>query len=322
MWKMHRIVSILLTYFLAVSPASSAWYDSSIAWFKGSCKEVPYDREAWGFDKSHKKRILREQAKKPGRINIQDTFIDEYTGDILSLNKFSASGEKIANAHVDHVIPLSYMHKNGGCHWSAEKKKKFANDKDNLKLISAHSNTSKGAKSPSYWLPSQHNRESQINYLKSWNEVADKYNAPTFKLKAYLLKNSKFVKYTRKILKSAGYVGAAGLARTGAGAVALALPAAVEAADEVVIISEDPDAYFSEIATDFSSAYNISVEWTSYSWNATKKWSDKSWSDASNWTADSWTGIVKKTRNGWESTKDYSQFITDAIVETYNEYNK
>jgi hypothetical protein len=311
------VLTFILTMLLTTMPIHAAWYSLPNTWFGKSCKEIPYERSDWGFNSSaHRARILKEQAiNRAGFIG--DTFKDEYSGDIIQLNTFNEFGKKIPNAHVDHVIPLKYMHDNGGCKWNAEQKKKFANDPKNLKLISAYDNTSKGAKSPSQWLPSK--AESQRKYLGYWDEVSNKYNAPSFKIKAFKINHPRFVNYTTKITKGAGYTAAAaGLFFSGVGAAAILIPIGVEATDTIIVISEDPDAYFSEVATDFSDAYNTSVEWTSSSWDNTKEWSSGSWSDTSNWTVDSWTNAVKWTGDGWETTKENSAKLMDNLSEQYN----
>ena len=310
---MKKLSILLLASVVTLSNA--AWDDFATNIFGDSCQDVPYDRADWGFESQLRKReILFEQAKE--RINIGDSFIDEYTQEAFPLKQIK-NGKMISNAHVDHLIPLSYMHKKGGCNWPDSKKKTFANDRKNLKLTLASRNLTKGAKSPSEWLPNSFDQKVQIKYLNDWNQVAEKYDAPTFKLKLFKVKNKKFVNYTRKTVKGVGYaVGAAGLIFSGAGAAALIIPAAAEAADEVAIIAEDPDQYFSEIATDFSNAYDTSLEWSSSTWDATKEWSDESWKDVTNWSKDSWTNVVEKTKSGWEATKNVSQEMTESIKQS------
>ena len=317
--SVYKFIAVLLTLILTATSANSAWYSPPNSWFGSNCKEIPFDRASWGFNSQPIRiKILKEQARNPSRKFIGSTFVDEYTGDILELYKFNDNGVKISNADLDHVIPLNYMHKNGGCNWSSEKKKKFANDRINLKLIRASDNRIKGAKSPTQWLP--YGQKAQANYLKQWNLVAGAYNAPTFKIKAFKVNNPKFVKYTKNISKGAGYsVAAAGLIFSGVGAAAILVPIGVEVVDEVIIISEDPDAYFSELATDFSTAYDTSIEWTSSSWDTTTEWTGESWNDASNWTSDSWVNVLDKTNDGWEVTKDYSKTLVDKVSGLYND---
>lgn len=47
---------------------------------------------------------------------------------------------------LDHVVPLKFAHGHGGDIWSKDKKKTFANDVENLLLVSASLNRQKGAK--------------------------------------------------------------------------------------------------------------------------------------------------------------------------------
>ena len=66
---------------------------------------------------------------------------------------------------VDHIIPLKWANSHGGHIWSNSRKRKFANDPDNLLATSLSANRSKGAKGPEKWLPS-------INicgYAKRWS---------------------------------------------------------------------------------------------------------------------------------------------------------
>jgi len=49
---------------------------------------------------------------------------------------------------LDHIVSLAEAHDSGGANWSREQKELFANDYDNLILVSASSNRSKGDRSP------------------------------------------------------------------------------------------------------------------------------------------------------------------------------
>jgi len=280
---------------------------------KGGCKNVTFDRNSWGFNSApHRARILTGKAQsKSGRIG--NTFKDEYSGKVLSLNTLSKSGNKISNAHVDHVVPLKYMHDNGGCKWSPERKKSFANDPKNLKLISARDNTSKGSKSPSKWLPDT--KRAQAKYLKHWQEVMNKYSSSKLKIKVFKFENPQLVKYA----KTAGKFGRVGVRFIpSVGAVATL----VIAADTVIIISEDPDKYFEDLATDFNTIKKTSFKWGSASWDNSKEWSLKSWEDTSNWIADRNIKSFKWTTKIWDTTKKSVDKLTDNSLKQLNNYTK
>ncbi|MDN4502857.1 HNH endonuclease family protein [Alteromonadaceae bacterium BrNp21-10] len=74
---------------------------------------------------------------------------------------------------IDHVIPLSYAHQITTGQWSADKKREFANDPDNLLAVSAAQNRQKGAKGPTQWMPAS--AEYQCEYLKKWQYISQKY---------------------------------------------------------------------------------------------------------------------------------------------------
>jgi len=75
---------------------------------------------------------------------------------------------------VDHIIPLKEAHISGGSDWTREERRVFANDPENLLVVSAGENRSKGAKDPAQWMPdviSYH-----CEYVKLWVGVKTKYS--------------------------------------------------------------------------------------------------------------------------------------------------
>ena len=75
---------------------------------------------------------------------------------------------------MDHIIPLKWAHVHGGWRWSAEDKKRFANDYQNLILVDDGRNQSKGAKGPGEWMPD--NSAYHCMYVFRWAYLIDKYN--------------------------------------------------------------------------------------------------------------------------------------------------
>ena len=72
-----------------------------------------------------------------------------------------------------HFFMLSFAHGHGGDKWSRKHKKQFANDLDNLLLVSASLNRQKGAKGPSEWLPPHH--QYRCKYIAKFNAVMSTY---------------------------------------------------------------------------------------------------------------------------------------------------
>ena len=65
-------------------------------------------------------------------------------------------------------------HKLGGYLWTTQEKKEFANDIENLIMVSTRCNAIKSDKSPSEWMPQNTNYHAE--YLKRYNHIMKKYN--------------------------------------------------------------------------------------------------------------------------------------------------
>ena len=74
---------------------------------------------------------------------------------------------------IDHIVPLSLAHKLGGYLWTAQQKKVFANDIENLIMVSTQCNATKSDKSPSEWMPK--NTSYHAEYIKRYNHIIQKY---------------------------------------------------------------------------------------------------------------------------------------------------
>ncbi len=74
---------------------------------------------------------------------------------------------------IDHLVPLKHAHYSGGADWSADKKKHFANDPDNLVITNRRFNRMKGAKGIDQWLPVK--IDYACKYTKDWIKIKTKY---------------------------------------------------------------------------------------------------------------------------------------------------
>ena len=150
------------------------------------CELLEYNRGDWEFNsKRAYKRLLNKEMlrqEKIGSLNIEK-MMDHYTGkeeDIYKKDKngnlvLDVGGIKIRNMNVDHVVPLKYAHLHGGCKWSIDKKREFANNPKNLKMTTRMTNLSKGAKGPEKFLPA--GNKNTLRYLKMWREAAEGYSS-------------------------------------------------------------------------------------------------------------------------------------------------
>lgn len=75
---------------------------------------------------------------------------------------------------IDHIIPLKEAHISGGSVWTREQRRTFANDPENLIVVSASENRQKGAKDPAQWLPDA--ADYHCEYVKRWLYLKTKYN--------------------------------------------------------------------------------------------------------------------------------------------------
>lgn len=97
-------------------------------------------------------------------IVMRGTWYGKYSGNIFNDSK---------ELDLDHIVPLKFAHGHGGDKWSRDKKREFANDIDNLLLVSASLNRQKGAKGPDKWLPPNH--PYRCEYISHFNTVMTKY---------------------------------------------------------------------------------------------------------------------------------------------------
>ena len=73
----------------------------------------------------------------------------------------------------DHVTPLSFAFKHGGADWSRQKKLLFANDPENIIIVSAKYNRQKSDSGPTEWMPPL--QTYRCNYLTRFDAIMKKY---------------------------------------------------------------------------------------------------------------------------------------------------
>ena len=64
-------------------------------------------------------------------------------------------GERSADVQIDHLVPLSDAWQKGAQQWTAEQRRKFANDPANLLAVDGPANQEKGDGDVATWLPPQ-----------------------------------------------------------------------------------------------------------------------------------------------------------------------
>ena len=92
------------------------------------------------------------------------SFYDPYSGKTFY---------KSDDMEIDHIVPLSLAHKWGAYLWTTQEKKAFANDIENLIMVSKVCNRIKGKKPPSEWMPK--NIGYHVEYKKRFNYILQKY---------------------------------------------------------------------------------------------------------------------------------------------------
>ncbi|GGZ24063.1 lipoprotein [Streptomyces inusitatus] len=115
----------------------------------------------------------RELAYRSGSdcVVVALTLDDPYTGTSIEWRK-----RKAAAVQIDHVVPLSYSWQMGAARWSAEKRRRIANDPLNLLPVDGPSNSSKGDSGPASWLPP--NKKIRCSYAVRISQVALAYEMP------------------------------------------------------------------------------------------------------------------------------------------------
>lgn len=92
------------------------------------------------------------------------SWVDMYTGEKI---------KDMKNVDVDHVVSLDTAVKHGGADWDTKKKEEFANDKENLVVVSTDSKKSRNSKSISGFKPKK--ERDQCTFAKNYTSILNKY---------------------------------------------------------------------------------------------------------------------------------------------------
>ena len=96
-------------------------------------------------------------------------WVDPYTGRTLAFDNLKDLHQAEA-IQIDHVVPLAEAWVSGARAWSADRRRRFANDLRELLAVDGPTNASKGDDDPAAWRP---RKGYQCAYAKRW--IAVKY---------------------------------------------------------------------------------------------------------------------------------------------------
>lgn len=112
----------------------------------------------------HNTRYDELAAQNITKCRIISIWVCRYTG-------FVTQNSKLMD--IDHIVPLKYAWEHGAEKWTPARREAFANDHDNLLVVLAAANRSKGAKGPDHWLPP--NIRFIPTYIDLFTRVCTKY---------------------------------------------------------------------------------------------------------------------------------------------------
>lgn len=117
-------------------------------------------------------RVLQDITHKPGTNDCKvtsGTLIDPYSGERLELTTETLS----TDVQADHVLPKSWIWRQGAASWTDELRITVANDLDNLELVTSALNSSKGDSGPAEWMPPADSY--RCEYTFRWVYLLTKY---------------------------------------------------------------------------------------------------------------------------------------------------
>jgi len=96
---------------------------------------------------------------------VKGKWYDEYSGQYYT---------NTSQLDIDHIVPLKEAWESGANKWTQKQREVFANDYDNLIIVSFSLNRQKGSKDPAKWLPPR--TEYQCEYIARWKYIKERYN--------------------------------------------------------------------------------------------------------------------------------------------------
>lgn len=101
------------------------------------------------------------------------TLRDPYTNATVAFLRGNQVG---ASVQIDHIVPLAFAWDMGARDWTAEMRKRFANDPANLLAVAGQANQDKGDLPPGEWMPP--NTSFRCQYAWQFIEVLRGYRLP------------------------------------------------------------------------------------------------------------------------------------------------
>ena len=149
------------------------------------CDYYQYDRTEWkhwsdldGDGRDTREELLQDEGCfGPVIYTAEECGEGETTGCVgeaqLCVGPYSGNILFKDSVHVDHLVSLKEAHETGGAVWSEREKEVFANDKENLLVVDATENQSKGSRGEAEWLPKVEKFRPQ--YFDKRNYIREKY---------------------------------------------------------------------------------------------------------------------------------------------------
>lgn len=145
------------------------------------CKLGKYSRKNWKHWITEEKGGYNTRQKVLLEESLINPMVKKGSKKIIKGRWYGAYIDKLFNnpsdLDIDHLVPLGEAYKSGGCHWSKEKKKEYANylkHKEELIAVSKGANRAKGQKDPAKWLPE--NQDYICEYVSNWLVVKNRWD--------------------------------------------------------------------------------------------------------------------------------------------------
>ncbi|MXS83764.1 HNH endonuclease [Nitrosomonas oligotropha] len=140
--------------------------------------QKPYNRKDWphwidadGDCQNTRQEMLIAASRMPVQFKnskhctvVKGEWVGAYTGKVFT---------KASDVDIDHIVPLAHAHQHGAGKWSRKQRREFANDSENLIVVSDSVNQSKSDKAPHEWLPPR--KDYWCEYGRRWTSIKEKY---------------------------------------------------------------------------------------------------------------------------------------------------